>query len=420
MKGKITLIETLDKAFKMMRLATMLVILLFILLFALSANTQAMSTENLFMVPLVKSNGIGAIVYQPQTGAGLITFNLNTNKNAVGFPKNYTPIMPNFQPPTYNPFASGSAKGNITINNSISSSLEAKLNVINNMPLAQSGNFGTLATTFTFIAKAKSEDLNQNNLMYRFDWNGDGRPDTYFSITNHISHRYIQPGNYHVTVEILDQYGKITKAFNTVTVVSDQAPSAIFSASKISAPQGTIIHFNTSYSSDNQYKKNTLMYRFDWDGDGNFDTNFKNQVDWFHLYNEQGKYFIIMEARDPEGLISKTGIKILINKNNPPVAVLNIKQLSTNSYLLNASGSFDDYSSLRNLKFRWDFNYHGNNDIIFDTGFSNSPKQTVHFKLGGNHLIRVEVMDEGGLTSQKIIEIQTPWNWGNLNLSHSI
>jgi len=420
MKEKITLIETLDKAFKMMRLATMLVILLFILLFALSANTQAMSTENLFMVPLVKSNGIGAIVYQPQTGAGLTGFNLNTNKNVIGFPKNYIPIMPNFQPLTYNPFASGSAKGNITINNSISSSLDAKLNVINDMPLAQSGNFGTLATSFTFIAKAKSENLNQNNLMYRFDWNGDGKPNTYFSKTNHISHRYIQPGNYHVTVEILDQYGKITKAFNRVTVVSDQAPSAIFSASEISAPQGTIIHFNTFYSTDNQYEKGTLSYRFDFDGDGHFDTNFKNQVDWFHLYNEPGNYFVIMEARDPEGLISKTGIKISINRNNPPVAVLNVKRLLHNNYLLDASGSFDDYSSLRKLKFRWDFNYHGNNDIVFDTDFSNSPKQIVTFKLNGKHLVRVEVMDEEGLISQQIMKIQVPWIWENLNLSHSI
>jgi hypothetical protein len=46
------------------------------------------------------------------------------------------------------------------------------------------------------------------------------------------------------------------------------------------------------------------------------------------------------------------------------------------------------------MKYRWDFNYTGENDINFDTLWSTSPKYSGFFENTGKRTVRLQVMDE--------------------------
>jgi len=421
MKHKLRLIENLDQSFKLIRAATLLVIVLFLLIFAFGSYAQAISIEDLFIVPTVKPINTGAHIYQPQTGAGMQGINSADGKNAVGLQKtNSNIIMPNFLVPRYDAFSPGSDQGTIGADYEIiqpSSTVDAKLSVQNNMPGSINGNYGTTASTFIFIASIQTAGFSNGDFEYRFDFDGDNKADSYFSESNQMSHQYEKAGKYNVMVEILDGNGRVSRAYSSVEVVDNDKPFAVFTSSVISAGRGSIIEFDTNDSSDNQYEKGALQYRFDWDGDSVFDTSFQTKTQWYHLFNDVGTYNVKMEAMDPEGLTARAVLKISITTDVAPKASLIIQSVGAGEYLLDGSGSADDHDTIQELRFRWDFDYNGPNDIVFNTGFSNTPKQNVTFKIGGAKKVRLQVMDKNGQVSEAIAQISVPLGWGNLNFS---
>ncbi len=110
----------------------------------------------------------------------------------------------------------------------------------------------------------------------------------------------------------------------------------------------------------------------------------------------------MMEAVDPEGLSDTTWATITVLKNDPPHAEFTItKQVkkaangtSETVYTFDASDSTDDYTASNNLRYRWDFNYTGSDDIVFDTQFSTSPKHTGTFSIPRQKVIRLQVIDQ--------------------------
>jgi hypothetical protein len=199
-----------------------------------------------------------------------------------------------------------------------------------------------------------------------------------------------------------------------ITVVENTPPHAVFGVDKVQAPVNTIFTFDSSLSSDDQYNRYNLYYRFDWDSDGQWDTNYQNKNQWNHIYREAGHYKITMEAMDPEGAKSKSALEVDVTGDLPPHAEMTVgtenrNSLGLNSYTFDASGSSDDHTPLSRLKFRWDFNYSGKNDIVFDSAWSNSPKFTGSYKLGGSKTIRLQVMDEQGQIDEAFSKIEVAW-----------
>jgi len=64
-----------------------------------------------------------------------------------------------------------------------------------------------------------------------------------------------------------------------------------------------------------------------------------------------------------------------------------------------------DAESLKKLLYRWDFNYTGPDDIIFDTGFSSAPKHSGQYGIPGRKVVRLQVKDADGATSESFLEI---------------
>ncbi len=409
----------IDNIFMLLkRLATLTGIGL--LLGLLLANvTKAQSIPDMFMVPVVRLTPAGAAVMQPQTGDGYNTpkqTNVVTGTTATratiteaGSPSNFDDGS-NFRQPQYDAFAEGSMSKPVNLPPPVVKNLDTVNFVIrNNLPGSTDQSLGTTKTAFTFTADVSSKYFRDGTLEYRWDFENDGVTNTYFSRVKTVTHLYAQPGEYRVKLEVLDGTGQVSSVVKKVYVAENDAPYAYFRVDKIIAPVNSIFRFDTSFSSDNQYSKPQLAYRFDWNGDGTFDTNFQNKTVWNHLFRDPGVYNVIMEVKDPEAATAKAEITLSVSDDSAPVASLSIERSNDFKFNFDASQSSDDYTPLNRLKFRWDFNYNGPDDIVFDSSWSNSPQRSGSYKIGGSKMIRLQVMDEQGLIDETFAQIEVPW-----------
>lgn len=379
------------------------------------AVTKAQDAPNLFLVPIVTLTPTGAAVFQPQTGAG---YEAVSGLKTASFGQ--TIVQENGQNSS---FASGAyiapkydAFGPDSMNQKIPQP-EATINNVeyvdffirNNMPGVADASNGTTKTVFTFQGEASYVNSKGGLLEYRWDFENDGEMDSYFSSINSISHVYSKAGDYQVKMEVLDQNGRVSSKIKPVHVANGQGPKAVFKIDKASAPINSVINFDSSYSSHNQYPRQNLVYRFDWNGDGVFETTFQNKTSWNHQFSMTGHFEVIMEARDPEGMNAKAKIGVDIVGDTPPMANFSVNNLSSGAVKFDASKSSDDFTPLNRLRFRWDFDYNGDDDIIFDTFWGTSPIYTAKYRIGGNKTVRLQVMDEQGNLTQTFKQIEIPW-----------
>lgn len=271
---------------------------------------------------------------------------------------------------------------------------------------------GTIDTEFRLSAYAvRDNETRTGDLRVRWDFEGDGQWDTYFSRSKTTRHRFEEPGVYAVTLEVLDGGGRLSQETKFVTVVENTPPIARFQLKPSSGTTGQIFRFDVSDSDDSQYKNRSLKYRFDWNGDGQWDTPFKSKTIWRHRFEEPGVYTIVMEAQDPEGASGFAEGRIEVIKNRPPVPSFTIEMKTVqitsstvqNRYSFDASGSFDPEG--KKLQYRWDFNYTGANDISFTTGWTTSPKHSGVYDFPGEKTIRLQVRDEDGAIRETFARI---------------
>jgi hypothetical protein len=406
----------IDNIFKILaRGATVLTVSVILALVFSAVTRAAATTNNLFLVPVVLPTPKGAVVLQPQTGDGYETLN-KTVQNKGDYNSGGVYIAPK-----YDAFAKGSANQPVKLEQEIVKNVDwVDFQVRNNLAGGVDQFVGTTKTIFTFTGDVTSKDYRNGELEYRWDFENDSQVDSYFSKVKSISHVYPLPGDYQVKLEVLDSKGQVSWAVKSIHIAANDAPTAYFMVNKTTAPKNSVFRFDTSYSSDNQYGKASLAYRFDWEGDGKFDTNFQNKTIWSHLFRDEGNYRVIMEARDPEGLTAKAALVLNVLDDTGPEARLSVEKIGDFRYKFDGSQSSDDFTPIRALKFRWDFNYSGPDDIVFDSNWSFSPKYNGFYRLGGSKTVRLQVMDEQGFIAETYAQIEVAWPENYLNMAVNV
>jgi|GEM_PF-5532925 len=410
----------IDNIFRILARGATVLTVSVILALVFSAVTRAATTNDLFLVPMVTLTSKGAAVLQPQTGDGYGALNGENNRlKAVNSSQKSEYIGGGtYIVPKYDAFAKGSASMTVKLEQEMVKNVDwVDIQVRNNLAGSIDQLAGTTKTIFTFTADVTSKDYRNGELEYRWDFENDSEVDSYFSKVKSISHVYPLPGDYQVKLEVLDKKGQVSWALKSIHIAANDAPMANFIVNKNTAPKNSIFRFDTSYSSDNQYSKANLAYRFDWNGDGKFDTNFQNKTIWSHLFRDEGNYQVIMEVRDPEGLTAKAALTVNVLDDIAPEARLSVEKIGEFRYKFDGSQSSDDYTPIRSLKFRWDFNYSGPDDIVFDSNWSFSSKYNGFYRLGGTKTVRLQVMDEQGFISETFAQIEVAWPENYLNMA---
>ncbi len=173
---------------------------------------------------------------------------------------------------------------------------------------------GPFNEIFTFNAH-DSYDVNEpnENLRIRWDWDGDGTFDTQYSLNRSYEHKYDAADHYDVIMEVINSEGWTDQKMHTLIVYADSVPpTASFFAEPDSSSLNTIFYFNAAASSDPYTPVEELLFRWDWQNDGIWDTPYTNDTGIYHKYEIPGDYRILLEAKNNIFLNDTTSRKIFV------------------------------------------------------------------------------------------------------------
>lgn len=289
----------------------------------------------------------------------------------------------------------------------------ADLYITNN---SQTGDYlsGVIGTEFTFSAQRSTDaEDSSNKLEARFDFDGDGSFDTVFSTQKIAKHVYLDTGFKDVTVEVKDTNGARSRMTRKINIVSNEAPKGYLKISPLSGSPATKFNFDISDIKDSQEQSYGIQTRIDYDGDGSFETDFSYSKFYTFTYNKVGQFKPLVQIKDKFGQLSEIRGMVTVYASNSPVAAFTTTPNSGNFntlFYFDGSASSDEETATSKLRYRWDFDYTGVNDIIFDTGFSTNPKNTHQFSgATGERRIRLEVEDLEGNRTSTVKSIYLHW-----------
>lgn len=258
---------------------------------------------------------------------------------------------------------------------------------------------GTLDTFFIFDASSTRDDNdNLGDLEFRFDFNNDGTPETFFSQEPRVEYQFKTIGTKEVRMDVLDSVGNVGSVVKTVKIVRNTAPESYFT---IDDNEGTVSQefVFRPIVSDGQHKERQLEIRFDFDGNGAYDTEFSRVTTTRYKYKKPGTYKVVMQTRDPGFLTSTYSDNVFVTPSTTPNLEFTLNTDSGNldtKFIIDTSGS-SDRETPRDLEFRYDFDYKGENDIVYDTDWSRSRRRVFRYKKPGEYVVRVEARDPEGI-----------------------
>jgi len=266
---------------------------------------------------------------------------------------------------------------------------------------------GPTTQIFQFDASASKTSVDSDTILFiRWDWNNDNIWDTGFSRSRIFTHRYYVPGSYSPRMEIRNE-GGLSDTIQMPIVVSRgwSAPQPVCTVSPVSGNLRTEFVFDAGKTHDDEDSLNTLKFRWDWEGDGIFDTPLSEQTLISHYFSASNIYNVTLQVVDPEGLtatIHKTVSVSLSNLRLVPVFTWTPDKPTTSDTVhLDASGSYDPDNPGNTFTYRWNFT----NDTEFDTEYLSSPTYGYQFTTEGENQIILEIKDQWGLINQTKVKI---------------
>ncbi len=265
---------------------------------------------------------------------------------------------------------------------------------------------GLTTTVFQFNAtETKATDDRDTILFLRWDWDNDSIWDTGFSRAKSFKHRYYQPGTYTARLEARNDAGQSDTVQITINVgQGNSAPQPHLNVNPLSGNLRTVFHCDGSMTRDDEDSLNTLKFRWDFNGDGIWDTEYAEENRADYLFSNAGQYYITMNVVDPKGLTATINQPVIVSLSNPnlvPEFTWNPDRPTTaDTILFDASQSYDPEHPDNFFTYRWSFTQDG----TWETGYQSDPTIRHNFEDEGEQFVTLEIRDQWGLINQK----QTP------------
>lgn len=282
----------------------------------------------------------------------------------------------------------------------------------NNTPLPEiipsiSPVSGNTTTTFEFdLSETFEYDKNQK-LFVRWDWEGDSIFDTPFLNEKILPHRYLSKGDFNPIVEILNSEGQTADSSFHVNVVQGYSkPLPQFTVTPKTGNIYTVFSFDASLTKDYEDSLSNLKFRWDFEGDEIWDTDFVQSPIIDHIYPVDYTYFPELEVQDPSSLTASDGILLrvtLLDTCIHPEFKINPNSIIKNEEVIfDASGSYYSCNEDEELLYRWDFE----NDRNFDTDWLESPIVSHVFPMEIDYNVMLRVKNSIDLENEVIIKIK--------------
>ena len=176
-------------------------------------------------------------------------------------------------------------------------------------------------------------------------------------------------------------------------ILSSTPPALKFQVIPDSGIAGeTVFSFDATESS-HQFD---VLLRWDWDGDGQFDTEWSDEKQVMNQYRfGGGKKQVGLEIKDKSGWLVSASQEITVYSRPYPDFSYDQDFENPLKITLDASNS-GDYEDGNNLLFRWDLNA----DSLWDTDWSMEKTNTHTFDAFNEILVTVEAKDSQGITNK--------------------
>ncbi len=170
---------------------------------------------------------------------------------------------------------------------------------------------GTAPLTVNFIDQS-------TNTPTAWQWDfGDGNT----SAEQNPVHIYNANGSYTVSLTATNNYGSGTESKVDYIVVSggggNTPPTALFSVSPLSGTTSTNFAFDASGSTDIDDPTSQLQVRWDFDGDGSWDTEWSVEKTENHQFGIENTYVVKLEVKDTQGLTGQYTNSVTVNNGGP-------------------------------------------------------------------------------------------------------
>lgn len=164
------------------------------------------------------------------------------------------------------------------------------------------------APAWVDIDASDSKDLRGGAITARFDFNGDGN----FEASDALKTRFLYEtaGTYSVAVEILADEGRSRIEHVALTIDPNLAPSAQLEADRYEGVAPLLVQLDASLSTDSVGSE--LEYRFDFQGDGTWDTGWTEAATTPALLQTPGAIVSKVQVRDAGGLTAEAALTVPI------------------------------------------------------------------------------------------------------------
>ena len=192
----------------------------------------------------------------------------------------------------------------------------------------------------------------------------------------------------------------------SLTILTNSKPIAYFSILPDSGNTSTIFLFDASGSYDKEDSTSLLEFRWDWNNDGIWDTDYSHNLTENHQFSEAGIKTINLEVKDTFSLTDSVSGQLNVKENTYPIAVIIVTPTegdTTTLFKFDASNSYDKEDSVSALQVKWDWE----NDGIWDTEYSHNLVEYHKYAIKGQITIKLQVTDTGGLSDNEYAFVNT-------------
>jgi uncharacterized protein (TIGR02145 family) len=262
------------------------------------------------------------------------------------------------------------------------------------------------------------EYFNAEALVFSFDYptNEDDKyyANAQWALTQTHSFSNTYTGNYHFNnFEARQKFSALENRnidtdnnYINDSFQDDLSPMAQIIVNPQSGPLGTVFTFNANGSSDMQDPTASLLVRWDWEGDGIWDTEPSTEKEMTHTYQYEGQYEATVKVIDTDGYESEASITVLVGNNNLPPSCTVTSPSQNEAFYYNEEVGFivtaEDNDGTINRVELLDFS--GMNTIVIDVDYEAPYELTFEFPaewwVGGWYMVGVIAYDDSETASQ--------------------
>lgn len=173
---------------------------------------------------------------------------------------------------------------------------------------------GSVVDTFLFDA-SESYHSNDPEQILSYSWKFTNSGFTFPAPDSAVIQRIFQyPGPMEVILVVVDERGLQNSLSREFYVsLGNRPPTAFFETSTAYGNIQTQFYFSVWGSRDDHDAGSELGKRWDFDGDGIWDTPFALEMEYYHQYGTPGTYQPTLQVKDEQGLTNTISHEILVS-----------------------------------------------------------------------------------------------------------